>query len=159
MRIGHGYDAHRFVSGRDLMLGGVKIPSEYGLDGHSDADVLIHAICDALLGAAGDRDIGYHFPDKDDVYKDIASVKLLARVADLLAVKGYKVSNLDCTVIAEYPRLSPYIEKMEDTVAAVLRIGKDRINIKATTEEGMGFTGSREGICAHAVCLLNESDL
>lgn len=159
MRIGHGYDAHRFVSGRDLMLGGVKIPSEYGLDGHSDADVLIHAICDALLGAAGDRDIGYHFPDKDDVYKDIASVKLLARVADLLAVKGYTVSNLDCTVIAEYPRLSPYIEKMEDTVASVLRIGKDRINIKATTEEGMGFTGSREGICAHAVCLLNESDL
>lgn len=159
MRIGHGYDAHRFVSGRDLMLGGVKIPSEYGLDGHSDADVLIHAICDALLGAAGDRDIGYHFPDKDDVYKDIASVKLLARVADLLAVKRYTVSNLDCTVIAEYPRLSPYIEKMEDTVASVLRIGKDRINIKATTEEGMGFTGSREGICAHAVCLLNESDL
>ena len=113
MRIGHGYDAHRFVSGRDLMLGGVKIPSEYGLDGHSDADVLIHAICDALLGAAGDRDISYHFPDKDDVYKDIASVKLLARVADLLAVKGYTVSNLDCTVIAEYPRLSPDIEKME----------------------------------------------
>ena len=156
MRIGHGYDAHRFAEGRKLIIGGVDIPCNVGLMGHSDADVLVHAVCDSLLGAAALRDIGYHFPDTDGKYKNIDSLILLGKVKESILQKGYSVSNIDCTVIAQIPKLSPYIEQMRDNLARVLEIQKDRINVKATTEEGMGFTGAKEGICAHAVCILEE---
>ena len=156
MRIGHGYDAHRFAEGRKLIIGGVDIPCGVGLMGHSDADVLVHAVCDSLLGAAALRDIGYHFPDTDGKYKNIDSLILLGKVKESILQKGYSVSNIDCTVIAQTPKLSPYIEQMRDNLARVLEIQKDRINVKATTEEGMGFTGAKEGICAHAVCILEE---
>lgn len=156
MRIGHGYDAHRFAEGRKLIIGGVDIPCNLGLMGHSDADVLVHAVCDSMLGAAALRDIGYHFPDTDGKYKNIDSLILLGKVKESILQNGYSVSNIDCTVIAQMPKLSPYIEQMRDNLARVLEIQKDRINVKATTEEGMGFTGAKEGICAHAVCILEE---
>lgn len=154
MRIGHGYDVHRLVSGRDLILGGVKLDYSMGLDGHSDADVLTHAVMDALLGAAGLGDIGRHFPDSDPAYKDIDSQKLLAHVRELLAQAGYQVGNIDVTLIAQAPKLAPHIGKMEETLAATLGIDRNRVNIKATTEERLGFTGRGEGIACHAVCLL-----
>ena len=151
-RIGTGFDVHRLVEGRRLILGGVEIPYEKGLDGHSDADVLIHALMDALLGAAAMGDIGRHFPDTDDAYKGISSMKLLDRVNNILAENMYSIGNADITVIAQKPKLSPYIEKMRENVADVLGIGKDLINIKATTTEKLGFTGRGEGIAAEAVC-------
>lgn len=156
MRIGHGYDVHRLVPGRPLVLGGVKLDYPMGLDGHSDADVLTHAVMDALLGAAGLGDIGRHFPDSDPAYKGIDSQKLLAHVRDLLIVKGFRVSNIDVTLIAQAPRLSPHIANMEQTLAETLGIERGCLNIKATTEERMGFTGRGEGISCHAVCLLED---
>lgn len=156
MRVGMGYDVHRLTEGRKLVLGGVKIPYEKGLLGHSDADVLLHAVMDALLGAAALGDIGMHFPDTDPIFKDIASVKLLAQVAELLEDNGYIVENVDATIIAQRPKMRPYIEEMENNIAVVLGIRKDQVNVKATTEEGLGFTGSGEGISAHAVCTVEK---
>ena len=156
MRIGHGYDVHRFASERDLYIGGVKIDYELGLLGHSDADVLIHAICDALLGAAALGDIGKHFPDTDKEFLNIDSKILLKRTKELLSKNGYKIVNIDSTVIAQAPKLSPHIEKMRDTLSDILEISKDFISVKATTEEGLGFTGDKSGIAAHAVCLIDE---
>lgn len=156
MRIGHGYDVHRLTEGRALILGGVDIPYNRGLDGHSDADVLTHAVMDALLGAAAMGDIGRHFPDTDPQYKGISSMKLLACVRDLLAAAGYQVCNIDVTVLAQKPKLAPYIRQMEENLAAELGIEANRINVKATTEERLGFTGREEGIACHAVCLLEE---
>ena len=155
MRVGMGYDVHKLVEGRTLILGGVEIPHPLGLLGHSDADVLVHAIMDALLGAAALGDIGRHFPDTDSRYKGISSMKLLEHVRDLLEENGYVVENIDATVIAQKPKLRPYIEQMEENIAETLGIAKDQINIKATTEEGLGFTGTQQGISAQAVCLLN----
>lgn len=155
-RIGHGYDVHRLVEGRKLILGGVLIPYKTGLLGHSDADVLLHAVCDALLGAASMRDIGYHFPDKDPAYEGISSLILLKKTSELISSKGYNVSNIDVTVIAQAPKLSPYIEQMAANIAECLQIDKDQVNVKATTEEHMGFTGTGEGIAAHAVCILQK---
>ena len=156
MRIGHGYDVHRLVEGRDLILGGVRIPHEKGLLGHSDADVLLHAVSDALLGAAGLRDIGYHFPDTDPTYKGADSLELLRVVGEKVAAKGYRVSNIDVTMIAQAPKLKPYILQMRDNIASVLGLDPDRVNVKATTEEHLGFTGRKEGLSCHAVCLLDE---
>ena len=156
MRIGHGYDVHRLVEGRALILGGVKIPYELGLDGHSDADVLLHAVMDALLGAAGLRDIGYHFPDTDMRYKGADSMELLRCVAGKLADAGYRVGNVDVTMIAQQPKLKPYIPQMMENIAKMLGISPDRVNVKATTEEHLGFTGTMEGMACHAVCLLEE---
>ncbi len=156
MRIGHGYDVHRLVSGRDLILGGVKIPYELGLEGHSDADVLLHAVMDALLGAAALRDIGYHFPDTDPAYKGADSRKLLEAVGQKLTAAGYRVGNIDVTMIAQKPKLKEYIPQMTQNIAKTLEIPVERVNIKATTEEHLGFTGSGEGMCCHAVCLLEE---
>ena len=154
MRIGMGYDVHRLVEERDLILGGVRIPYEKGLLGHSDADVLLHAIMDALLGAAALGDIGRHFPDTDPAYKGASSLRLLARVGELIGEEGYVVGNIDATIIAQKPKLRPYLEQMEANVAAVLGLDRDQVNIKATTEEGLGFTGALEGIAAQAVCAL-----
>lgn len=154
MRIGHGYDVHRLVEGRKLILGGVEIPFELGLLGHSDADVLLHAVSDALLGAAALGDIGKHFPDTDPKYEGADSVKLLERVVELLGEKGFKVNNIDCTVIAQKPKLAPYIAQMKSNIARVCGIDSDRVNVKATTEEKLGFTGTLEGISAHAVCTI-----
>ena len=154
MRIGHGYDVHRLVPDRALILGGVRLDYSLGLDGHSDADVLTHAVMDALLGAAGLGDIGRHFPDSDPAYRGIDSLKLLARVRELLAAKHYRVCNLDVTVIAQAPKLAKHIAQMEQKLAATLEIDLSQINIKATTEERLGFTGRGEGISCHAVCLL-----
>lgn len=156
MRIGHGYDVHRLVPGRDLILGGVKLEYPLGLDGHSDADVLTHAVMDALLGAAGFGDIGRHFPDTDPAYKGIDSQKLLAYVRNLLKEKGFRVGNIDVTVIAQAPKLAPHIPQMRENLAATLAVEASRINVKATTEERLGFTGRGEGIACHAVCLLEE---
>ena len=156
MRIGHGYDVHKLVENRDLILGGVKIPFEKGLLGHSDADVLLHAVSDALLGAAGLRDIGYHFPDTDPAYKGADSLELLRQVGKKIAAKGYCVSNVDVTLIAQKPKVGGYIPQMEENIADALGLALDRVNVKATTEEGLGFTGSMEGISCHAVCLLEE---
>lgn len=153
-RIGHGYDVHRLVPDRALILGGVTVPFEKGLLGHSDADVLLHAICDALLGAAALGDIGRHFPDNDPTLKDIDSRVLLLRTAELIREKGWQIGNIDATVIAEAPRLSPYIAQMRENVATVLSLPTDTVNVKATTEEHLGFTGEGLGIAAHAVCLL-----
>ena len=155
MRIGHGYDVHRLAEGRKLILGGVEIPYTRGLDGHSDADVLVHAIMDALLGAAALGDIGKHFPDNDDSYRGINSLLLLKRVSDLLGECGYQVVNIDATVVAQAPKLSADIPQMVSNIADVLDLPTDRINIKATTEERLGFTGAGEGIAAHAVCLID----
>ena len=156
MRIGHGYDVHRLVPGRDLILGGVRLEYPLGLDGHSDADVLTHAVMDALLGAAGLGDIGRHFPDNDPAYKGIDSQILLSMVRELLSSKGFRVGNIDVTVIAQAPKLAPHVAAMENNLAATLGIEHSRINIKATTEEHLGFTGRGEGISCHAVCLLEE---
>ena len=156
MRIGHGYDVHKLVEDRDLILGGVKIPFELGLLGHSDADVLLHAVSDALLGAAGLRDIGYHFPDTDPAYKGADSLELLRRVAKKIAEKGYRVSNVDVTLIAQRPKVGKYIPEMAQNIADALGVALDRVNVKATTEEGLGFTGHLEGVSCHAVCLLEE---
>jgi len=156
MRIGHGYDVHRLVEGRDLILGGVKIPHSLGLLGHSDADVLLHAVSDALLGAAGLGDIGKHFPDTDPAYKGADSLKLLQIVGEKVAEKGYRVSNVDVTMIAQAPKLRPHIEAMERNIAGALNIDADRVNVKATTEERLGFTGEGLGMACHAVCLLEE---
>ena len=157
MRIGHGYDVHRFKAGRKLILGGVEIPYELGLDGHSDADVLIHAVMDALLGAAALRDIGYHFPDTDMAYKGADSRMLLRRVRQLLEEKGYRVGNIDATILAQKPKLKPHIPQMMENIAADLGVEPDRVNVKATTEEGLGFTGAMEGMAAHAVCIIIEN--
>ena len=148
MRVGMGYDVHKLVEGRDLILGGVTVPHTLGLLGHSDADVLVHAIMDALLGAAALGDIGKHFPDTDPQYAGISSMKLLEHVRDLIEKEGYVIENIDATVIAQKPKLRPYIEQMEQNVADTLRIAKNQVNIKATTEEGLGFTGAQEGISA-----------
>ena len=156
MRIGHGYDVHRFAEGRDLILGGVKIPFELGLLGHSDADVLLHAVSDALLGAAKLGDIGRHFPDTDPKYRGANSLELLKIVANMVKKSGYCVGNVDVTVLAQKPKLKDYIPEMEQNIACVLGVGVDRINIMATTEEGLGFTGNMEGMACHAVCLLEE---
>ncbi|MBQ8448064.1 MAG: 2-C-methyl-D-erythritol 2,4-cyclodiphosphate synthase [Clostridia bacterium] len=153
-RIGHGYDVHRLVEGRDLILGGVKIEYEKGLLGHSDADVLCHAISDAILGACAERDIGFHFPDNDQSIKGISSLIILARCGEILASHGYGISNIDATVIAQKPKLAPYIEEMKNNVAKTLGTAPENVNIKATTEEKLGFTGSGEGISAHAVCIV-----
>lgn len=154
MRIGLGYDVHRLVEGRDLILGGVTIPHTLGLLGHSDADVLVHAVMDSLLGAAALGDIGKHFPDTDPQYKGISSMKLLEHVGTLLAENGYVIENIDAVVIAQKPKLRPFIEEMEENIARVLGILKSQVNVKATTEEGLGFTGRSEGIASQAICSL-----
>jgi 2-C-methyl-D-erythritol 2,4-cyclodiphosphate synthase len=154
MRIGHGYDVHPLVAGRDLVLGGVKIPHGKGLHGHSDADVLIHAICDACLGAAGLGDIGRHFPDTDPQYKNIDSRKLLRKVKEAIAERGWKIANVDSTIVTQAPRLAPYIKDMVLNIASDLGIAPDAVNIKATTTEKLGFAGREEGIASHAVVLL-----
>ncbi len=156
MRIGHGYDVHRLVEGRDLILGGVKIPYEKGLLGHSDADVLLHAVSDALLGAAGLGDIGRHFPDTDPQYKGADSLELLRQVYRKISEKGYRVGNIDVTMIAQRPKLKDYIPQMQANIAAAVEAEPDRVNVKATTEEKLGFTGTGEGMSCHAVCLLEE---
>ena len=157
MRIGHGYDVHRFSEGRKLILGGVEIPWEQGLLGHSDADVLVHAIMDALLGAAGLGDIGGMFPDTDPAYEGADSLVLLERVCDALSERGYFISNVDATVVAQRPKLSPHIPVMRERIAAAIGLSTDRVNVKATTEEHLGFTGRGEGIAAHAVALLENA--
>ena len=154
MRIGMGYDVHKLVEGRDLIMGGVKIPYEKGLLGHSDADVLLHAIMDALLGAAALGDIGKHFPDNDPAYKGISSLKLLGNVKELLNQNLFFVENIDATIIAQAPKMRPYIDDMRENIAKTLDIDISQVNVKATTEEGLGFTGSGEGISAQAICLL-----
>ena len=154
MRIGMGYDVHRLVEDRDLIIGGEKIEYEYGLLGHSDADVLLHAIMDALLGAAALGDIGTHFPDTDERYRGISSVRLLAYVDQLLEENGYSVGNIDATIIAQRPKMAPHIPKIRENIANTLWLELNQVNIKATTEEGLGFTGSGEGISAQAVCIL-----
>ena len=156
MRIGHGYDVHRFKAGRDLILGGVEIPYDRGLDGHSDADVLVHAVMDALLGAAALGDIGKHFPDTDKKYQDADSIKLLWEVIGKLKDAGYQPLNIDSTVCAQAPKLAPYIDEMRENIAVACGLKKSAVSVKATTEEGLGFTGSLEGISATAVCLLQE---
>ena len=156
MRIGHGYDVHRLVEGRRLILGGVEIPFEKGLDGHSDADVLVHAVMDALLGAAALGDIGKLFPDNDERYLGADSVELLKKVRDVLQEHGWKPGNLDATVIAQRPKLAPYIDTMRKRIADALETDAENVSVKATTEERLGFTGSGEGIAAHAVCLIER---
>ena len=156
MRIGHGYDVHKLVEGRDLILGGVKIDYEKGLLGHSDADVLLHAVSDALLGAAGLGDIGRHFPDTDPKYKGADSLMLLREVYRKISEKGFRVGNIDVTMIAQKPKLKDYIPQMQANIAAAVGVTPDRVNVKATTEEKLGFTGTGEGMSCHAVCLLEE---
>ena len=156
MRIGQGYDVHRLVEGRDLILGGVTVPYEKGLLGHSDADVLVHAVMDALLGAAALGDIGQHFPDTDPAYKGISSIRLLEYVADLLEEQQFLIENIDETNIAQRPKMRPYIDTMRENIAKALKIESDQINVKATTEEGLGFTGSGEGISSQAICMLEK---
>ena len=156
MRVGMGYDVHRLTEGRDLIIGGVKIPYEKGLLGHSDADVLLHAISDALLGAAALGDIGKHFPDTDPAYKGISSMILLEKVGDLIAEKSFLIENVDATIIAQAPKMRPYVDEMRENIAKALRIDVSQVNVKATTEEGLGFTGTGEGISSQAVCLLTS---
>ena len=157
IRIGHGYDVHRLVEGRKLMLGGVTIPFARGLDGHSDADVLVHALCDALLGSLSLGDLGIHFPDTDPRYKDSDSLELLKRVLNMVKEKGFSIGNIDATVIAEQPKISGYIDQMKDTIAHTTGIDREQISIKATTTEGLGFVGRGEGIAAHAVVLVERA--
>ncbi len=157
MRAGIGYDVHRLVEGRPLIMGGVEIPYEKGLKGHSDADVLLHAIMDALLGAAALGDIGKHFPDTDEKYKGISSIKLLEHVGELLQENLYVVENIDATIIAQSPKMAPYIEQMKKNIADTLQIEATRVNVKATTEEGLGFTGAKEGISSQAICVLESA--
>ena len=156
LRIGHGYDVHAFADDRKCIIGGVDIPYERGLLGHSDADVLLHAISDSLLGAAALGDIGKHFPDNDPAYEGADSLVLLGRVVELLSSRGYRINNIDATVIAQAPKMAPYIEKMRENIARVLEVEIDRVNVKATTEEKLGFTGRKEGISAHCVCLIED---
>ena len=158
IRIGHGYDVHRLVEGRALIMGGVDIPFEKGLLGHSDADVLTHAVCDALLGALALGDIGKHFPDNDGKYEGISSLFLLRRVGELIRENGYGIGNVDATVLAQKPKLAPFISDMRKNIAEVLGVSVDRVSVKATTEEKLGFTGSGEGIAAHAVALCFKSE-
>ncbi len=158
MRIGIGYDVHKLVPDRKLILGGVEIPFELGLLGHSDADVLVHAICDALLGAAALGDIGKHFPDSDDTYKNIDSMILLSKVNECLNAEGYIVSNIDATVVCQRPKLAPYIEKMRINISACLGLKLSQVNIKATTTETLGFEGRKEGISSHAICLISKRE-
>lgn len=158
MRIGHGYDVHRLVEGRKCIIGGVDIPHETGLDGHSDADVLVHAVMDALLGALALGDIGKHFPDTDPRYKGADSMALLRHVAALIAKEGYRLGNLDATVLAQAPKLAPHIMQMRENIAAALGCEVSRVSVKATTEEKLGFTGARQGIAAHCVCLLERAE-
>ena len=155
MRVGMGYDVHKLVENRKLILGGVEIPYEYGLLGHSDADVLVHAIMDALLGAAALRDIGRHFPDNDPAYEGADSIELLKKVGEMLEERMYLIENIDATVIAQKPKLLPYIDTMVKNVAEALHLEEDQVNIKATTEEGLGFTGTEEGMSSQAICMLN----
>lgn len=155
MRIGHGYDVHRLTENRRLIIGGVDIEFELGLDGHSDADVLLHAICDALLGAAALGDIGTHFPDTDPKYKNADSMVLFKSVCELIYSKGYSIVNIDSTILAQRPKIKPYIQQMSTKISEAAGISADKISIKATTEEGLGFTGSMQGIAAHAVCLID----
>lgn len=157
-RVGHGYDVHRLVEGRDLIVGGVKIDYDKGLLGHSDADVLLHAVADAVLGAAAMGDIGKHFPDTDEKFKGADSLMLLKNVVDKISEKGYRISNIDATVIAQAPKMSSYINKMRENIAGVCNIDIDDVNVKATTEEKLGFTGSGEGISAHSVCLIEKDN-
>jgi 2-C-methyl-D-erythritol 2,4-cyclodiphosphate synthase len=157
MRIGHGYDVHRLVEGRKLIMGGVDIPWEKGLLGHSDADVLLHAIADAILGAIGEGDIGRHFPDTDPAFKGADSLKLLEQVGKLAAGLGYRLGNLDATIIAQKPKMAPHITTMRENIARTLNAEVGQVNVKATTEEGLGFTGTGEGISAHAVVLMTSS--
>jgi len=157
MRVGIGYDVHRLVRGRRLFLGGFEFEnSEFGLEGHSDADVLLHALMDAILGAAGLNDIGHYFPNTDEKYKGIRSTELLKQVKEEIQNKGFKICNIDMIVVAEYPRLSHYIDKIKESIAKILEIKLDQIGLKATTEEGLGFTGAKEGIAAHAIALIEE---
>ena len=156
LRIGHGYDVHRLVEGRRLILGGVEVPHTLGLLGHSDADVLTHAVMDALLGAAGLGDIGRHFPDTDPAYAGADSLKLLDHVEELLGARGWQVGNVDATILAQRPKLAPYLEQMRENLAARMKAALEQVNVKATTEEKLGFTGAEEGIAAHAVCLLER---
>ena len=156
MRIGHGYDAHRLVEGRRLILGGVEVPHTLGLLGHSDADVLTHAVMDALLGAAGLGDIGRHFPDTDPAYAGADSLKLLDHVVELLEAQGWQVGNVDATILAQRPKLAPYLERMQENLSVRMKVELGQVNVKATTEEKLGFTGAEEGIAAHAVCLLER---
>lgn len=158
MRIGHGYDVHRYKNGRKCVICGVEIPSEFGPDGHSDADVATHALMDALLGAAAMGDIGKLFPDTDMKYKDISSMYLLKKTVDAIRDRGYVLSNADITIVAQRPKFSPYIDKMRQSIADVIGVDIDRISVKATTEEGLGFTGDMSGIAAHAVVLIEERD-
>jgi len=156
LRIGHGYDVHRLVEGRRLILGGVEVPHTLGLLGHSDADVLTHAVMDALLGAAGLGDIGRHFPDTDPAYAGADSLKLLDYVVELLEAQGWKAGNVDATILAQRPKLAPHLEQMRENLAARMKVEPEQVNVKATTEEKLGFTGAEEGIAAHAVCLLER---
>ena len=156
MRIGMGYDVHRLVENRKLIIGGVEVPYEKGLLGHSDADVLLHAIMDALLGAAALGDIGKHFPDTDPEYEGVSSIRLLEHVGRLLDEKGYVIENIDATIVAQRPKMRPYIEQMRENIATALRIETDQVNVKATTEEGLGFTGTGEGISSQAVCAVEK---
>ena len=156
MRIGQGYDVHKLISGRRLIIGGVDIPFDKGLLGHSDADVLVHVVMDALLGAAGLGDIGRHFPDSDENYRDISSLVLLERVAQLLEEKTYIIENIDATIVAQKPKMAPYVNEMRENIAKTLNIAVSQINIKATTEEGLGFTGAGEGKSAYAICLITS---
>lgn len=156
IKIGHGYDVHKLVAERKLIIGGVNIPYEQGLLGHSDADVLCHAIADALLGAAGKRDIGFHFPDTDPKYHGVSSLLLLSEVQKILSNDGYSIGNIDCTLIAQAPKMAPYLLAMRENIAGTLKIDTENINIKATTEEKLGFTGRKEGISAHSVCIIEK---
>ncbi len=156
MRIGHGYDVHRFTEGDYIILGGVKIPYDKALLAHSDGDVLAHAVADALLGAAGERDIGYFFPDTNEEFKNANSLKLLARVREIIENKGYIVGNIDSTIIAQAPKMAPYVEKMRENLANALLISVNDVNVKATTEEKLGFTGRKEGIAVHSVCIIKS---
>ena len=158
MRVGLGYDVHKLVEGRKLIIGGVNIEHEKGLLGHSDADVLIHAVMDSILGALALGDIGKHFPDTDEKYKGANSIKLLEFVHNLIADKGYSIGNIDCTIIAQSPKMAPHIKNMRENIAKALNTSIDNINVKATTEEGLGFTGAKEGIAAQSICLLVKVD-
>lgn len=158
IRIGHGYDVHKFGEGNEITIGGVKIPHTKKLIAHSDGDVLVHAIADSLLGACAERDIGYHFPDNDDKYKNIDSMILLSRVVEIISKKGYTVGNIDCTVIAQEPKMMPYILQMRKNIANILLVNEEFVNVKATTEEKLGFTGRCEGISAHCVCIIKSKE-
>ena len=158
MRIGHGYDVHRFCDGDLIIIGGVKIPFSKKLLAHSDGDVLVHAIADSLLGACAERDIGYHFPDTDDAYKNANSLTLLSKVGEIVDKKGYVISNIDSTIIAQAPKMLPHILNMKENIANALNISPEQVNVKATTEEKLGFTGRGEGISAHSVCLIMKKE-